>query len=580
MIRLYRLLTVPPLTLALLLLPIAGFFTYFFALRYDIPWFDEYENIPYFLDRFLRADSPGERMTALLRPNNEHRVVYARLVVLGQYALTGGLNFANLMLWGNLGLVLIFCLLYYALRRHESVRNRRLQRGRVGREWVGMLPVPLLLFTAQNYLLTFTAIYTLQYLAIIMLALLTFFVLATDRPLNLAGALGLGMLSTFSMGNGLLVWPAGAGLLLLQRRWPALGIWLVVGAIGGWAYFLNYPVQQGNAEGFAYVVRHPLQTGAGFLIFAGSVFDLLPMLAVEYRIHLPLVMGGVLVVGLVSWLVRTLFRRKPNLSFFDAFVFGCLLFLLANIGLIALFRIRFYFGLVLHSTYRTYALVLWAVAVVLLFSRLSEAARARYWPIVWLLFLGINLLTYFTYLPEAIERRKQMQALTFNQANRQIGLGGTRNSALARYITDLTALMRERGWYQLPNPAITPDEQELLAFDRRSASADTVPAKPLRIRPNAEYISVESDEPDYTVGLNTGTYLVFASADSVQPPRTYLLFASRNRPAGRKPWQRPPGFSAPMPVRMVPAGPYRVGLFRTYPDHSRLQFSNQVVRVP
>ena len=39
------------------------------------------------------------------------------MVVLGQYWLTGGLNFAGLMLWGNLGLVLIFWLLYNALRR-------------------------------------------------------------------------------------------------------------------------------------------------------------------------------------------------------------------------------------------------------------------------------------------------------------------------------------------------------------------------------------------------------------------------------------------------------------------------------
>ena len=170
MTRLYRLLARSPLTLTLLILPTAGFFAYFFALRYDIPWFDEYENIPYFLDRFLNAASFGERIDALLRPNNEHRVVYARIVVLGQYALTGGLNFANLMLWGNLGLVLIFGLLYAALRRHERTRQRELEQRELGqrelaqREWVlvGMLPVPLLLFTAQNYLLTFTAIYTLQ----------------------------------------------------------------------------------------------------------------------------------------------------------------------------------------------------------------------------------------------------------------------------------------------------------------------------------------------------------------------------------------------------------------------------------
>lgn len=181
--RLYHWLSQPRLTLWLLLLPVAIFFVYFFALRYNIPWFDEFENIPYFLDRFLNATSFGDRMAALLRPNNEHRVVYARMVVLGQYVLTGGLNFANLMLWGNAGLLLIFYLLYVALRRHEPLRKQA---------WVGLLPVPLLLFTAQNYLLTFTAIYTLQYLAIIMLVMLTLFVLTTNRWTTFGGGAGAG----------------------------------------------------------------------------------------------------------------------------------------------------------------------------------------------------------------------------------------------------------------------------------------------------------------------------------------------------------------------------------------------------
>lgn len=561
MSRLYYWLASPRIALTLVVLPIAVFFVYFFALRYNIPWFDEFENIPYFLDRFLRATSFGEAMTALLRPNNEHRVVYARLVVLGQYFLTGGLNFANLMLWGNLGLVLIFYLLYRALRQHERVANGTL---------MGMLPVPLILFTAQNYLLTFTAIYTLQYLAIIMLVMLTFFVLTTPRPVNLGFALALGVLSTFSMGNGLLLWPAGAGMLLIQRRWWALGIWLAVGATSGYLYFLGYPVQQGNAEGFAYVVQHPLQTIAGFLTFAGSLFDLLPILPIEQRAVLPCLAGLLVVAGLGYWLVQTFFRKTRNTSFFEVFVFGCLLFLLANIGLIALFRIRFYFGMVLHSSYRTYSLVLWAIACVLLFSRMPEKNRLRFWPGLWVLFLGVNVLTYGTYLPEAMERRKHMQGITFNQTYNDIGLGGTRNSELARYISNLTTLMRERHWYQLPAPAITPAEQNLIRPVSRTDSSLT-----LQIEQKPDYVVVSSDEPGYTVGLNTGTYLVMKS-----DRQTYLMFATKNRPMGRRPWQVKPGFSAAMPTALTQAGRYRLGWFRTYPDHAEIQYTNQFVTVP
>lgn len=560
MIRLYRLLASPRLTLALLLLPIGGFFVYFFALRYNIPWFDEFENIPYFLDRFLTASSFGDRMAALLRPNNEHRVVYARLVVLGQYFLTGGLHFGNLMLWGNAGLLLIFYLLYRALRQHEGSRERA---------WVGLLPVPLLLFTAQNYLLTFTAIFTLQYLAIIMLVMLTLFVLATSRPLSFGLALGLGVLSTFSMGNGLLLWPAGAAMLLLQRRWVALGLWLLTGAASTYLYFLGYPVQQGNAEGFAYVVQHPLQTLAGFLIFAGSIFDLLPMLPERQRMYLPFVAGLVLLIGLGYWLVRTLLRASANRCFFEVFVFGCLLFLLANIGLIALFRLRFYFAMALHSSYRIYAMVLWSVAAVLLFSRLSEPNRIRFWPGIWTLALGVCLLSYATYLPEAIERRKHLQGMAFNQTYSDIGLGGSRNTELARYISRLLTLMRGRGWYQLPKPTIAPGEQALTRSARR-----VVPTVPLRVEQKPNYVVVYSDEPGYTVGLNRGVYLIMQSSR-----HTYLMFATKNRPSGSRPWQVPPGFSAAMPTFMIQGGHYRLGLFRTYPDHCVTEFTNQFVDV-
>ena len=61
-------------------------------------------------------------------------------------------------------------------------------------------------------------------------------------------------------------------------------------------------MQQGNAEGFAYVVQHPLETVAGFLIYAGSAFDLFPALPQKLRYYLPFVAGLILVAGLAYWL--------------------------------------------------------------------------------------------------------------------------------------------------------------------------------------------------------------------------------------------------------------------------------------
>lgn len=582
-----KLLNSPAVLISLLVAPIAVFFVYFFALRYDIPWFDEYENIPYFLQQFVDANSVGKRFDALLKPNNEHRVLYARLVVYAQYLLTGGISFQGLMLWGNLGLVLIFYLLAQSTQSLNSetlrlspsslsVPDCQLSTGTPARcHCQLLLPLPLILFTAQNYLLTFTAIYTLQYLAIIMLVMLTFFVLALNKPGAFAGALGVGALATFSMGNGILLWPAGVAMLVVRRRWSWVGIWSVFGAICIWLYFRNYPVQQGNSEGFAYVLEHPLQTLAGFFIFAGSLFDLFPAWPVEQRAVLPLLAGVVLVGVLAWWLVRVVFRREPagprnaSRSHFEVFLTGVILFLLANMALIAVFRIRFYFGMVLHSSYRTYALVLWAVGYLCLISLLKPQNRPHWVWALWGIFLSINILSYVTYVPEAIQRRKHMQGLAFNQQHNQIGLGGTRNSALAHWIVELDSTMHVRGWHTLPNPAITPDEQLLLR-----PLPTTGPITPVEIEQKPDYIVVSSTEPGYEVSRDAGIYVVFQSTN-----HTYVQFAEPNKPYKRNPFSRGPGWSSAMPTALVQPGHYTIGLFVTHPGKSDIQRTGHTILV-
>ncbi len=560
MTRFYNLLARPAVTGLLLLLPIVAFGWYFVALRFNIPWFDEYENIPYFLTRFVDAQTWSARIEALLRPNNEHRLLYQRLVVYGQYLLTGGINFNALMAWGNLGLLVILYLFYRALRRR-------------GLPLVYLLPVPPVLFIAQNYLLTFTALYTLQYLAIIMLAFGALYLVANDTRRSFGVAVVLGVFSTFSMGNGLLLWPAGAVILLCQRQWVRLVVWILAGAGAVWGYFYGYPVQQGNAEGFAFVMAHPFQTLGGFMIYAGSLLDLIPAWPLDTRTRLPLAGGLVLVSFLTGWagwvVVRSLRQRRPVLSHFDGFMLGCVLFLLANTLLIAFFRIRFGFMMVLWSSYRTYIMVLWAVAYLVFIQLLPERNRRQWLPVAWLFFTGICVISYVTYLPEAIDRRHNMQGLTFNQHYSRIGLGGTRNSELARYIDSLTIEVDHRGWYALPKPALAPGEEKLLAPIR-----DSTATTPVALSSTADYLTVTSPDPGYVVGLARETYVVLKSS-----AHTYVMSARRPPLLSLNPLARPPGFVAEVPTAMVQPGRYRIGLLRTFADRSEVQFTTAYAQI-
>lgn len=555
MIRFYQFLARPVVTYGLLLLPIVVFGVYFFALRYNIPWFDEYENIPFFLTRFVDAQTWDARIEALLRPNNEHRLLYQRLVVYVQYLLAGGIDFNALMLWGNLGLVVILYLFYRTLHRR-------------GLPLVYLLPVPPVLFIAQNYLLTFTALYTLQYLAIIMLAFGALYLVANNTNRSFAGAALLGVFSTFSMGNGLLLWPAGVAVLLCQRQWVRLAIWIVVGAVAIQGYFYGYPVQQGNAEGFAFVTAHPVQTIRGFLVYAGSLLDLMPAWPLETRTWLPLAGGAVLVGFLAFWTIRvviqSLWQRRSALSHFDGFMLGCVLFLLANTLLIAFFRIRFGFMMVLWSSYRTYILVLWAATYLIFIQLLPEPNRKQWLPAVWLLAIGICAVSYVTYLPEAIDRRHNMQGLTFNQRYSQIGLGGSRNSGLARFIDQLTVDMERRGWYSLPKPALAPGEEKLLSPVR-----DTTKAPALKLNTGRDFVTVQSQDPGYVVDLVRETYVVLKSGQHV-----YVMSARRPPMVSLNPLKRLPGFVAEVPTAMILPGRYQLGLLRTSADGSTIQFTN------
>ena len=107
------------------------------------------------------------------------------------------------------------------------------------------------------------------------------------------------------------------------------------------------------------------------------------------------------------------------------------------------------------------------------------------------------------------------------------------------------------------------------------AVSDTTATVLLRIDYRSGYTLVSSNEPDYTTGRNAGTYVVLKS-----DRYTYLLFAPKNKPLTFRPWQVAPGFSAPILTAMVQRGRYRVGLFRTRPDGSTVQFTNQFVEVP
>ncbi|MEY4538883.1 MAG: hypothetical protein RLZZ306_640, partial [Bacteroidota bacterium] len=98
-------------TLIGIFLPIFFFSLMLFTYAVNVPWMDDTDAFPDFLGRFLEAKTWDEKAWLMFKPNNEHRIIYAKLVNLLHYGITGTLNMRTLTILSNitlLGMLWIF----------------------------------------------------------------------------------------------------------------------------------------------------------------------------------------------------------------------------------------------------------------------------------------------------------------------------------------------------------------------------------------------------------------------------------------------------------------------------------------
>jgi hypothetical protein len=146
--------------------------------------------------------------------HNEHRLVYTRLVAWLASGWAGGpVDFRLLMAWGNASLLGLLGLFGTGVQRANLPT-------------LAWLPVPFLVLHLQFFENTFFAMAALQNLTVWLWAGLALACLSRPTGPYFGLALGLGLLATGTSGNGLLVFPAGALVLMGQKRYALAGLWL------------------------------------------------------------------------------------------------------------------------------------------------------------------------------------------------------------------------------------------------------------------------------------------------------------------------------------------------------------------
>lgn len=546
---------------AVALISILVFYYTYFQYSINIPWFDDIENIPYFLVNWIQSSTFSEKWNALFLPNNEHRVLFARSVVLLQYYLTNEINFQILGFIGNLSIAVIFFLLSSNYLRQSG-------------KWFHLIPVVFLVFNLQSYSGIYMTIMSLQYQVVIMLSMLVFYLLCKPSNKIFALALLIAFIDTFSMGNGMLVWPAGLLLLLFLSEWKKSFIWSLSGVIAIFLYFYGFDFIQGNDRAVDYLMKFPVRTFISFFTMIGGDFDVMPEYDFNRRIIIPTVAGVIIFTMMAFWLIKVLsnsrfwsrflpkslqnndsswpFTNKDNLRF-NAFWLATAAYVTGGILLVVLLRTRFDYQLVLWSTYKMYPAVLTSVAYLVILQNLKNKYHLVAMVIASIVTFIACVSGYYNYLPKVIDTQQVRTAFAYNQRYNGIGLGAQKDSPFEMMIHRTLTKADSIGFYSLPQPLIHPDESKL---DLNSTTKE-IEVQVSETENSALRIQTSVDFDDHKKAF------VVLQSDA----NTYLFAVSRYNG------------EADCPLATIRSGIYKIGIWEVDQFNSLLSVSDQTFTV-
>ncbi|MGH7944722.1 MAG: hypothetical protein ACREH8_23395 [Opitutaceae bacterium] len=209
----------------------------------NIPNWDEFDTALDLLVALDTSPAPGEVTERLFAVQNEHRTAVSRMIFATSYWLGGGINFIALAILGNLFLAGVFWQLLSGVPDPAS----RLRLAAI---------FSLAVFQLQHHESFFWAGSSIDHFFVVLAAVGALAALASRHRWSPLLAGSFGFLATFSLAQGLLVWPIGALLLCFVRRWRDLLLWLIATAVSVTLFFSGFQINPGHPmPGYADFVR-------------------------------------------------------------------------------------------------------------------------------------------------------------------------------------------------------------------------------------------------------------------------------------------------------------------------------------
>ena len=358
----------------LLIIPIFLFYGLFFRFLKNTPYIDDFYWYFNFIDQFDQAPTFSEKLNVFLKPYNQHRHYIQRLLSLLSILFSGELNIYFFTLLGN-SILLFF--IYYLLQ--PTAKNIA---GVVFATWLFFQPVSFM-----NY-------YTFAFFNLPVLLFSLLFIRAMVLRANLLWIIFLGLLATFSNGNGLLVWVLGILLSFIKADYKHLFIFstilitlLILFYLQNTFYLQNIQADTSrviNVKFFIDSALYFIQIHAGFLNW--SAYGL-SWMAIPIGVLILFLFGKILIN-------RTVVHERSG----QLYVLYFLLFLSLSMGLISVGRVSVD-GLIANviDHYRLYP-CLFLGCIVYYYMTTTKLTTILQRGIL-LIGIGITILNYAIYLP-------------------------------------------------------------------------------------------------------------------------------------------------------------------------------------
>ncbi len=326
----------------------------------------------------------------LFRIDNDHSPVIPRLVSLANFFISGSLNFKAYIIIVNINIFILLVFLY-------------LQFKKLNIPIYYFLPVPIILLQPQSWQISLWALNGLQHSLVIVFMLLAMELLHKTKRYFSYLAMLVALIATFTHGNGFLVFPVSAFILLLQKKIKDFLLWILV--ISGFLYFY---------------IRGRHLGGRGFDIITTikSFFAILGTNADVFEINEPLlsIIFGLIAFAIISLVfAKTLWKsyitkNKDEYPLIKLLYLFCFIILTAIV--IALFRSQG--GVVIASRFAIYA----SMSSIILYLVLLNTQGCVVRKVVFVIFVPISFAfcfySYYRYTYQIDYHINKLRADNYN----------------------------------------------------------------------------------------------------------------------------------------------------------------------